>query len=273
MSHAAIARLISLSARVAIAHRGGSKLKPENTLAAFERAAALGVDAIECDVRLSKDGEVVVIHDDTVDRTTDARGRVADFSARELAALDAGYRFGAETGFPCRGQGIGIPRLADALARWPTLPFVVEIKGERTSDVPRVLEVVRDAGAFDRVMIGGFDRDVLQAVRSQAPALITSASSAEVRAALRRAMLFLRPSPGGYRAFQVPHVFHGRRVLRRSFVRQARRAGLPVHVWVVDEPAEMRTLFDWGVNGLISDRPDLAVAVRGDYESSSSRAV
>ena len=262
MPTSSLDRLLSLTTRAAIAHRGGSKLNPENTLAAFAHAAALGVDAIECDVRLSRDGQVVVIHDDTIDRTTDRVGRVADFSAAELGALDAGYRFGAEAGFPRRGQGIGVPLLRDALTRWPEMPFVVEIKGDDVSHGRRVLDVIRAAGASERVIVGGFDRAVLDAVRSLAPELITSASSLEVRAALRRAMVFLRPRPSGYQVFQVPYVFRGRRVLRRSFVQAARRAGLPVQVWVVDEPAEMRTLFDWGVSGLISDRPDLAVAAR-----------
>ncbi len=273
MPTAVLNRLLSLSTPVAIAHRGGSRLNPENTLAAFAHAAALGVDAIECDVRLSQDREVVVIHDETVDRTTDRTGRVADFTAAELATFDAGHHFGAERGFPARGRGFGVPRLRDALAEWPDLPFVVEIKGDRVADVDRVLGVIREAGAEHRVMLGGFDVGVLRAVRMLAPNLITSASSFEVRAALRRAMLFLRPRPTGYQAFQVPHVFRGRRVLRRSFVRAARRAGLPVHVWVVDDPDEMRTLLDWGVSGLISDRPDLAVAARDAYRPSSLRAV
>jgi glycerophosphoryl diester phosphodiesterase len=273
MPTSSLDRLLSLSTHVAIAHRGGSKLNPENTLAAFGHAATLGVDAIECDVRLSKDDEVVVIHDETVDRTTNCTGRVVDFTADELATFDAGHHFGGDAGFPRRGLGIGVPRLRDALVQCPDLPFVVEIKGDQVRDVDQVLEVIRDAGAEDRVMIGGFDVGVLRAVRTLAPNLITSASSVEVRAALRRAVLFLRPKPSGYQAFQVPHVFRGRRILRRSFVRAARRAGLPVHVWVVDDPAEMRTLLGWGVSGLISDRPDLAVAVRDAYRPSSSRAV
>lgn len=266
-------RLLSLATCVAIAHRGGSRLNPENTLTAFAHAASLGVDAIECDVRLSRDGEVVVIHDETLDRTTDRTGRVGDFTAAELAGVDAGYHFGAESGFPLRGRGVGVPRLEDALVQWPALPFVVEIKGDRVGDVHRVLDVIRAAGAEDRVVVGGFDAGVLRAVRSLAPNLITSASSPEVRAALRRAMVFLRPRPSGYQAFQVPHVFRGRRILRRSFVRAARRAGLPVHVWVVDDPAEMRTLLEWGVSGLISDRPDLAVSARDAFRSSIAREV
>src|SRR5580765_2662312 len=106
--------LLTAPGRVlAIAHRGGSKLRPENTLAAFNHAVTLGVDAFECDVHLSSDGEVVLIHDDTLDRTTDGSGRVSDRTASELSRIDAGFRFGEADGFPWRGRGLGVPRLAD----------------------------------------------------------------------------------------------------------------------------------------------------------------
>jgi len=270
MSHPSVAHLLSFSPPVVIAHRGGSALNPENTAAAFAHAVTLGVDAVECDVRISRDDQVVVIHDDTVDRTTDRTGRVADLTADELAKTDAGYRFGAAAGFPRRGQGIGVPRLVDLLARWPDMPFVVEIKGDRVGDVPRVIEAVRQARADDRVILGGFDFGVVRAVRALAPELVTSASTPEVRAALRRAVFGLAPRPTGYQVFQVPYVFRGRRVLRRSAVRAARRAGVPVHVWIVDDPAEMRLLLKWGVVGLISDRPDLAVAARDLHKAQLS---
>ncbi len=106
--------LLSLDHLNVIAHRGGSKLRPENTLAAFDHAVTLGVDAIECDVQLSRDGEVVVIHDATLDRTTDARGPVSSLSAAELGRVDAGFHFGAAQGHPCRGKGVYVPRLAEA---------------------------------------------------------------------------------------------------------------------------------------------------------------
>ena len=113
---------------LAIAHRGGAALRPENTMAAFDHAVELGVDAIELDVRLSRDAEVVVIHDATLDRTTDARGPVAALTAAELARVDAGHRFQVDGRFPHRG--VGIARLVDVLDRFRDLPFIVELKGE-----------------------------------------------------------------------------------------------------------------------------------------------
>src|SRR5262245_19201998 len=101
----------------AIAHRGGSKLRPENTLAAFDHAVALGVDGLECDVHLSRDGVPVVIHDATLDRTTDASGLVSARPAAELAAIDAAARFEEAAGAPFRGRGIGVPRLSEVLDR------------------------------------------------------------------------------------------------------------------------------------------------------------
>jgi glycerophosphoryl diester phosphodiesterase len=256
----ALSRLLSLEQVTAIAHRGGSRLRPENTLIAFEHAATLGVDAIECDVHLSKDGDVVIVHDATLDRTTDAQGPVAAHTADELARADAGFGFAAGDGFPYRGRGAGVPRLSHALRRLPAMPFVIEIKGAARGTAARVLECVRDEGALDRVVIGGFDRGVLDEVRRLAPVVPTSASSPEVQSAMRRAIFRLRPRSTGYRLFQVPVRLRGRTVLTRPLVRLARRAGLPVQVWVVDDPGEMRQLIAMGVTGLISDRPDLAVA-------------
>jgi glycerophosphoryl diester phosphodiesterase len=260
MPSSPVARLLSLRTPVAIAHRGGSKLRPENTLDAFRHAARLGVDALECDVHLSRDRQVVVIHDDTLDRTTDAGGPVAARTADELARVDAGYRFEVDGRHPFRGQGIGVPRLADVLACWPG-PVVVEVKGDRPDDVAVVLEQIRASAALDRVVIGGFSQAVLRAVRHQAPDLPTSASRLEVQSAIRRAWFRLGPRPTGFAVFQVPVRLKGRTILTRAFARAARRADYPVQAWVVDDPAEMRTLLEWGVTGLISDRPDLAVAV------------
>src|SRR5689334_9788482 len=123
--------LVSLTDLVAIAHRSGSKLRPENTAVAFEHAAALGVHGFECDVHLSRDGEAVVIHDPTLDRTTDATGPVGALTAAELARVDAGYRFNEAAGFPFRGKAGGVPRLAELLRSHRDRPWIIEIKGDR----------------------------------------------------------------------------------------------------------------------------------------------
>jgi len=253
--------LLALDRVSVIAHRGGSKLRPENTLAAFDHACELGVDALECDVHLSRDGEVVVIHDFTLERTTNGHGPLNALTASELAGLDAGFYFQPEQGHPHRGRGWGVPRLVDLLARYPAMPIVIEIKGDRPEVAERTVEVVRDAGAMDRVLIGGFSDRLVKTVRRLMPGVATSASVSEARAALTRSLLGLTPRPTGYALFQMPLKLRGHRTLRRSFVTAARRAGVPVQAWIVDDPADMRRIIDWGVTGIISDRPDVALAL------------
>jgi glycerophosphoryl diester phosphodiesterase len=256
-----VSRLLSLSPPVAIAHRGGAKLRPENTLPAFEHALTLGVDALECDVHLSRDGEPVLIHDATLDRTTDAFGPVSGLTADELSRVDAGYRFGASERFPFRGRGVSVPRLSALLDRSAGVPVIVEIKGEDPRIANRVIDVVSACAAEGRIVLAGFSQVVLATARRRAPDLVTSASRLEVQAALRRAYVRLAPSRAGFQLMQVPLRLRGQRVLSRTFVRVLRRAGIPVQAWIVDEIEDMQRVLDWGVTGIISDRPDRAVEV------------
>lgn len=254
-----LSSLLSLATPVVIAHRGGSRLRPENTMLAFEHAVALGVDAIECDVHLSKDGQFVVIHDATVDRTTNATGPVAGFTAEALAGLDAAWGFTDLDGrHRFRGAGVGVPRLTDVLAHCPSMPFVIEIKGDDPAVVPMLVDLLKQHGREGGVIVGGFSQRVLQALRSQAADVVTSASRNEVQAALYRSWCWLPPKATGCRVFQIPFRFRGRQVLTRRLTRAVRRASLPVHAWIVDEPADIRQLLAWGVTGIITDRPDLA---------------
>jgi glycerophosphoryl diester phosphodiesterase len=264
-------RLLSLDDVSVIAHRGGSSLRPENTMAAFDHAAALGVDAIECDVHLSRDGEPVVIHDATLDRTTDASGPVGERTAAELVRLDAGFRFGADGQTPFRGAGYGVPTLAEVLDRHPALAVVVELKGRRPDLAERVLQVVRDAGAAGRVVVGGYDQGVLEHIRRRAPEVVTSASEDELRSAVRRSRLWMGPGRHDYRLVQAPYRLEGRPVFGRTFVRAVRRADLPVQAWIVDAEGDIRRLLDWGVTGIISDCPDVALRVAGRRAGGADR--
>jgi glycerophosphoryl diester phosphodiesterase len=255
-----LASLISLTNVAVIAHRGGSKLRPENTAAAFAHAVSLGVDALECDVHLSRDGEVIVIHDATLERTTNARGPVSALTADELSRVDASAKFAPPPGAPAERVEGGVPRLADLLARH-SLPFVIEIKGDDVATAERAVAVLQESRALDRVVIGGFSHVVLETVRRLAPDLPTSASSLEARAAVRRALFRMAPKRTGFELFQVPYRLRGKRMFGRAFVAAAQRAGVPVQAWIVDDPDDMRRLVEWGVTGLISDRPDVAVDV------------
>jgi glycerophosphoryl diester phosphodiesterase len=253
-------QFLDLDRRFAIAHRGGALRRPENTMAAFDYAAALGVDAIELDVHLSKDGHVVVIHDPTLDRTTGARGAVADHTADALNRLDAGWAFEDSGQFPFRGQDIGVPTLDQVLRRYRDMPFMVELKGASADLAVRAIDVVRHADAVERVIFGSFSQVTLAAVREHS-SFITSASAPEGLRAVIRSHLWMGPGRPPYQLFQIPEVRNGWRIVSPRFVRLARKAGLPVQVWIVNEEPDMRRLLSWGVTGLISDCPDVALKI------------
>jgi glycerophosphoryl diester phosphodiesterase len=244
------------------AHRGGSLLAPENTLAAFDRAVAEGVDGLEMDVHLSRDGQAVVCHDATVDRTTNATGAIASMTSRELAAVDAGWNFSSGNGArPFRGRGLGIPTLREVVARHPGVRLIVEMKDNEPPLAEAVLDVLRDQDALARACLGSFHADVLALVRRLQPQVATSGASSEVRWALYRSWFGLFPRSTAYRALQVPERREATRIVTPRFVRAAHRAGLAVQVWVVNAPEDMRRLLSWGVDGLITDRPDVAMGV------------
>jgi glycerophosphoryl diester phosphodiesterase len=255
------------------AHRGGSRLAPENTLAAFDRAVAEGADGLELDVRLTRDGEVAVCHDARLDRTCDAQGAIADLMALELASVDAGYRFTPGDGTnPYRGRGVTVPLLRDVLARYPRVWLIVELKDDSTAMATAAVRVVREAGALDRVCFGSFSSEVLAEVRRLEPAAVTSGGRSEVFWAITTARLgFLWPFHR-YKALQVPEQREDVRVVTPGLLRGARRAGVPVQVWIVDGPDDIRRLLNLGVAGVITDRPDVAVRVVGEYARNASQA-
>jgi glycerophosphoryl diester phosphodiesterase len=241
------------------AHRGGSALAPENTLAAFDNGLALGADGLELDVHLSRDGVVMVHHDRLLDRTTNLRGAIGERTAGELAHADAGWQFRRDDGFPFRGRGIGVPTLAEVLARYRGVPTIVELKENTVALAQAVVNVVRDADAIDRVCVGSFSLRGLRAVRAFEPAIATSAARAEVRWALFRLWCRWPLRLTAYAGYQVPERAGPTRVVSPRFVDAARRAGLGVQVWTIDTPGEATRLLGYGVDGLISDRPDVIV--------------
>ena len=250
-----------------IAHRGGSGLAPENTLAAFDLATALGVDGLELDVRLSRDGVVMVHHDRTLERTTNLTGPVDRRTADELGRADAAYHFrpaghGGEA-HPLRDQGIGIPTLAAVLARYRDTRLVIEMKLNEPALARAVLDAVRAAGADERVCLGSFGWRVLRAARRMAPHIATSAAREEVRWALYRSWCRWPVSRVPYRGYQIPEMSGRTRVVSPRFIEDAHAAGLGVQIWTVDRPADAHRLVEWGADALISDRPDhIAAAVR-----------
>jgi len=247
------------------AHRGGAALAPENTIPAFDNGLAFGADGLEFDVHLSKDGVPVIIHDPTVDRTTDGTGAVADLTAAELAALDAGYRFDPDGGFPWRGRAGGVPALRDVLARHTGVPLIVELKTPDPRLAHAVIERIRAARVGEHVTIGSFHDAALETVRECAPEIRTGATTAEIRAAVTMTRVGGAAAPLRFDAFQVPIVFNGQPVVTPELVGWARAAGAGFTVWIVNDPTDIRRLLDWGVDGLITDRPDIAAPIVQAY--------
>ena len=243
------------------AHRGGSGLAPENTIKAFDTGLALGADGLELDVHLSRDGVVVVHHDRTLERTTGGRGDVAAHSADELARVDAGYAFRRDDTFPFRGTGIGVPTLAAVLARYRSARIIVELKVNIAELAAAAIEVVRRADAVDRVCFGSFGVRVLRATRAIEPAIATSASREEVRWALYKSWCRWPVRRPPYAGYQAPEWSGRTHVVSRRFVEMAHRVNLAVQVWTVDAEDDARRLLEWGVDALITDRPDVIVPV------------
>ena len=240
------------------AHRGGCALGPENTFVTFDRGIAAGADGLELDVHLSADGILVVHHDETLDRTTSGSGPIAARTAAELARIDA-------------GDAAGVPALRDVLRRYADVPLIVEMKVNSVAMGEALAREVHRAGAADRVCAAGSGVRSLAAARAALPEMASSAAHAEVQIALYRSWVGWPARHAPYGGFQVPEVALGHRIVSPRFLRHAHQRGLKVQVWTVDEEPDMRRLLSWGVDGLITNRPDVAVRVRNEAGSMAAR--
>lgn len=257
---------------IAFAHRGGAGLFPENTLAAFDGAVGLGVRWIETDVHLTRDGVIVVHHDATLERTTDGSGPVRARTLEELGRLDAAYRFTLDGGrsYPERGGGHRIPTFAEVLERHPTVRFNVELKQREPPMVEAFWRLIQEHGALDRVLIAAEDERIGAEVRAVTRGRVPTSPG------VRGVLAFWLAARGGagawvpfpWDALQVPHRHGAITVVDRRFVEAAHHRGVRVHVWTIDEVAEMHELLDLGVDGLMTDRPDRLLAVLGSRAGS-----
>ena len=247
--------LLDLSARPIIAHRGASGSAPENTMPALQLAAESGANAFEFDVRVTADGVPVLLHDRTLDRTTDRTGPVRALTLDQLQQVDAGARFTGDRGrtYPFRGADVRIPTLQEVLRAFPEVPCMVEVKEPEAQEAVR--RMIVEEHATDRCVLASEHYEALRVFRE--PTFATAAAGAEIRA-LYRAVLFRRvPASVPYRCLSVPLRYRGLPVPTRAFVAAARRLGCPVHVWTINEPATARLLWSRGVAGVVTNYPEL----------------
>jgi glycerophosphoryl diester phosphodiesterase len=246
---------------VNFAHRGASARAPENTLEAFRLAVEAGAGGLELDVRMTRDGEVVVIHDATVDRVTDGSGAVAGMTLDEVRRFDAGYSFSPDGGrtFPYRGRGVRIPTLAEVYEEFPDAYVNADIKEAQPEAEEAVLSVIQDAAAEGRTLVASTDHAVLRRFRKVSGGRIsTGASRREIAAFYVLSSLHLEAlvSPA-YEALQVPVEHRGIKLVTPRFVRAAHSRGVRVDVWTINDVAEMNQLLDLGVDVIMTDRPEV----------------
>ena len=233
-----------------LAHRGLALEHAENTLGAFAAAVATGVDILETDVHLSKDGQVIVAHDPDLARVAGRPGLVSDFTARELANTDLGF-------------GQGFPTLVEVLENFPNQKFNIDLK------IPTVIDpfvdLVKQLDAHNRVLVTSFDEKTRASAVSKLPGVVSSATSSTIIEGKLRSWFGLSPDTWSLapeiKALQVPPVHWGLVLVNPQFVRAVHRKGLEVHVWTINEPSDMKRLLDMGVDGIVTDRCDVAMEV------------
>ena len=253
-------------ARLVVGHRGAARRFPENTFAAFDYAVEIGVDAIEFDLRLTSDGVPVVIHDPTIDRTTDRTGQVASLTAKQLSEADAGARFSPDgSSRPFAGKGLTAPTLEALLERYPATPLLIELKVAAVAQ--QALHVFRRHGSEDRVLVDAFDAAALQPFRGTRVA--TGAARGGVASLMWRSAIGLAPARLPYSALCIPERYGMLNVPVARLAKAAGRRGVPTHVWTVNDPADARRLWNDGVTGIISDDPAVMIARRSQLAASA----
>ncbi len=252
-----------------IAHQGGDGVWPGDTLFAFEKAVALGADVLEMDAHLTKDGRIVLMHDEAVDRTTDGTGLIEEMTLDELKQLDAGYDWSNNGGatFPYRGQGIQVPTLDELFEKFPQMRYAIEIKKTSTPMEQPMCDLIRKYGMQDRVLVASFHDAAMHDFRAICPEVATSAARTEVRnyVLLGKAFLWgfyvprfqtIQPPYDPKDSLNIP-------IMTERFIRESHAKGIRVEPWTVNDPALMKQYIEWGVDGIITDRPDLLLEVLG----------
>ena len=249
------------------AHMGGDGVWPGDTMFAYDQAANLGVDAFDMDAHITRDGQIVLMHDESVDRTTDGTGKVEDLSLADLSKLDAAYKWSSDGGatYPFRGKGIKVPTLEQVFKKYPQMRYLIEIKLTRMPIARPLCELIHGYQMQDRVIVASFHDDAMQMFRETCPDVATSAARREVTAFVLLSKIGLSGliSPQ-YQALQVPFETsetYGIPVMSAAFIKAAHAKNLKVETWTLDDPELFRQYVQWGLDGVDTDRPDLILPI------------
>ncbi|WKZ38869.1 MAG: glycerophosphodiester phosphodiesterase [Anaerolineales bacterium] len=249
-----------------IAHQGGDHLWPGNTMLAFQNAVDLGADVLEMDLHITSDGVLILMHDETVDRTTDGTGEIEAMTLAELKQLDAGYDWTRDDGatHPFRGQGATVPTMEEVFTAFPDMRMTIELKKTNASMAKPFCELIRQYNMENKVLIASFHDERLQEFRRECPGVATSSARQETTVFVLMTKVYLGSffTPHFF-SLQVPQESSGITVMTPSFVRAAHARNLAVEPWTINDEETMRKFIDWGVDGIITDRPDLMLEILG----------
>lgn len=252
--------LLDPNAHPVIGHRGNRAHAPENTLESLMQALALGVDAVEFDLRVSRDGVLVVMHDPTLERTTNSTGLVSARTVAELRSIDAGAKFTADDGrsFPYRGRGIGVPTFDDVVETVREVPMIIELKIPETTELIRA--AVKRHNIAHRVVVAGFDSKTVHPLRGEDFPL---GATTEDSIRLLPAAFMRRPAATKqFHTVNIPPTWNGLPVPFRLLTRSLKSQRIPIHVWTINTAREAERLWDAGVCGIISDDPATIIKAR-----------
>jgi glycerophosphoryl diester phosphodiesterase len=247
-----------------IAHQGGDGTLPGNTLEAFLHADSLGVDVLEMDVHQTRDGVLVLMHDASVDRTTNGTGAIMEMDLATLQALDAAWHWPFDGTAAHRGRGFRVPTLESVLGKFPQQRFNIEIKQAAPSIGAALCVLLRLQGAVERTLVASFHRTALGDFRQVCPEVATSAHRWEVTGFLVAERIGLPGLLTQAHALQVPLEQYGITLTAVDRIEAAHHQGLYVDAWTLNEAGTIRDAFRRGVDGVITDRPDIALAVRAE---------
>ncbi len=256
----------NLNYPLVIAHQGGDGIWPGETMFAYQNAVDLGVDVLEMDIHITKDGILVLMHDETVDRTTDGSGEIESMTLDEIKKLDAGYNWTPDEGatFPFRGQGITVTTLEEVFTAFSDMRMTIEIKKTNASMAKPFCELIRKHNMEDKILVASFHDDRLKEFREECPEVATSSAKNETTVFV----LLTKPFLGSFYSpkffsLQVPEESGGITVMTPAFVKAAHERNLAVEPWTINDEETMKKLIAWGVDGIITDRPDILLKVLG----------
>ncbi len=257
-----------VSRPVIIGHRGAAGSAPENTLPSFERALQLGAEVLESDIHVTSDGIPVLVHDPDVARTTEGTGDVASLTVEALQALDAAHRFSreGEAGHPDRGKAIRIPTLEEAFTAFPGVRFNLEIKAAGRALADRVIDLVEKFDRTGLTLLTAGENDIMATLREaraeRRGEFAIGACTGDILGCVKAA-LDEGPIPEDVMALQIPDAFGGRPLVTPELLAFAKRQGIAIHVWTINDTETMKRLLDMGVDGLVTDHPERMAALLG----------